>query len=401
MAPHQVDTYTTQSNGAINRLVQGILILLFAGAIFTPLVHYFIIYPSFTRLLLQQTEDEAIRSGSHIKRILLNDNQVDQIHLDSSTHKEMEDISRDFSLMKIKIFSPSGEVIYSTDKDEIGTVNQVNYFHEKIAKGQTVTNVVQQNSDTLEGQSITRDVVETYVPIMHQEDFVGALEIYYDISARKNDLDQLISNITYQLVSLSLLLIATIAFIYYRAVRMLREHRLMEEKLNFLANTDPLTQLCNRRRFMERLDGEISRFLRYSHPASLLIFDIDHFKKINDTYGHQTGDDVLRELAQSCKAVLRDNDLVGRYGGEEFIVFLPETDREHAMQVAEKLRTTVEEFSLPHSDTRLSVTISVGVAPFPRSATLTKDEIIRQADAALYEAKNSGRNRVASYRQAG
>lgn len=399
MVPHQVDTSTAESNGAINRLVQGILILLLAGAIFTPLVHYFFIYPSFTKLLLQQTEDEAVRSGSHLKRIVFSEGQGDQILLTGRIHQELENLGRDFSLMKIKIFSLTGEVIYSTDAEDIGTVNQVSYFHEKIAKGYAVTNVVQQNTNSLEGQHITRDVVETYVPIMHQGNFVGAFEIYYDITARKNDLDQLISNITYQLITLSLLLITTISLIYYRVVRMLKERRQMEDKLNFLANTDTLTQLCNRRRFMERLDGEISRFLRYSHPASLLIFDIDHFKKINDTYGHQTGDDVLREVAQSCKTVLRDNDLVGRYGGEEFIVFLPETDKEHAMQVGEKLRTTVEEFRFPQSDQKLSVTISVGVAPFPESSFFTKDEVIRQADAALYEAKNSGRNRVACYRQ--
>lgn len=394
----QVDTQTIQSNSAINRLVKGILVLLLAGAILTPPIHYFFIYPLFTQLLLRQTEDEAIRSGSHLKRILFSNKHINEITLTSPILQELEDVGRDFSLMKIKIFSDSGEIVYSTDQEDIGTINQASYFHEKIAKGQPVTNIVQQNTDTLEGQRLTRDVVETYVPIMHQGNFLGAFEIYYDITARKNDLDRLISNITYQLLILSFLLIVTISFIYYRAVRMLKEHQMMEEKLNFFANTDTLTQLCNRRRFMDRLDNEISRFLRYNHPASLIIFDIDHFKKVNDTHGHQAGDEVLREVAQSCKAVLRDNDLIARYGGEEFIVFLPETDKEHAMQVAEKLRTTVEDIRLRHDDSKLKVKISVGVAPFPGSNTVTKDEVIRQADAALYEAKNSGRNRVECYR---
>ena len=160
------------------------------------------------------------------------------------------------------------------------------------------------------------------------------------------------------------------------------------------AETDPLTGLPNRRALMDRLRREIERAKRYDHLIGLLFFDLDRFKAINDTHGHQFGDRVLRELAQIAGRSVRSIDLVARYGGEEFVAVLPETDGAQALIVAERLRRNVmrHAFILP-SGAAVPATISIGVAVYPGSAA-TLDDLLRAADAALYQAKADGRNRV-------
>lgn len=176
----------------------------------------------------------------------------------------------------------------------------------------------------------------------------------------------------------------------------------LEEKnafLDNLANLDGLTGAYNHRYFQNSLDQEISRCMRNNSSISILLLDIDHFKKFNDTYGHQVGDFVLTEFA----AILRDNvrkyDIVARYGGEEFVVLLPETELDEAMGVAEKLRSCIEEADFDDNNETYNVTSSFGVtSAIPATEdNFSKDTFINKADQALYEAKEKGRNRVASY----
>lgn len=160
------------------------------------------------------------------------------------------------------------------------------------------------------------------------------------------------------------------------------------------AQTDALTGLFNRGALMERLEREIDRARRYGRPLAVIFFDLDHFKGINDTYGHQFGDRVLRELARIATRTVRSIDLVGRYGGEEFVAVLPETDGAQALIVAERLRMNVAQrhYDLPNGETARA-TISAGIAVFPDNAP-TMDALLRVADTALYAAKAGGRNRV-------
>lgn len=397
MAPQEIPTDKRRSFFTINLFVKILLFLVIVVAVAMPLLHYFYIYPIFTRELQKSSEDQAIQSATHLMHTLFQGEQSTRIILTNEIRDELRNVVNDLSLMKIKIFSETGQVLYSTSEEDIGTVNSFNYFHDVVKKGNPVTEIVNKETKTLEGQTTTRDVLETYVPIMHEERFVGALEIYYDITAQKNSLDTLIAKIASQLFLVSFLLILTIVLVFLRLETMLKERQRMEAELKIFANTDPLTQLCNRRKFLEYLEDEISRFMRYNHPASLLIFDIDHFKNVNDTYGHQTGDLVLKEVANTCKGMLRDTDLIGRYGGEEFIVFLLETDEQHAIQVAEKLRRAVEELPIDRGGECISVTISIGIALVENGNNLSKDILIHRADKALYEAKNSGRNRIVCY----
>lgn len=162
-------------------------------------------------------------------------------------------------------------------------------------------------------------------------------------------------------------------------------------ELEHLAATDRLTGLWNRRHFEVTAAAEMERARRYRHPTSILIFDIDHFKSINDTCGHQTGDDVLKQLAHVVRHDMRESDLVARWGGEEFTILMPNAKLAAAAEVAEKLRHAVESGAFPR---KLKVTISIGVAEWA-SGFESLDTWIARADDALYQAKHLGRNRVA------
>lgn len=167
------------------------------------------------------------------------------------------------------------------------------------------------------------------------------------------------------------------------------------EEIYRLTTVDGLTQIYNKRYFLETLEREIGRAQRYRRELSLIIFDIDHFKKINDTYGHLAGDHVLKHLALVIKSRIRREDILARYGGEEFAIILPEIDHENAAQFAEKIRRLIEKAVFKFEETEIPVTISIGVAEYG-TAQGTVSDFIKMSDDKLYEAKMQGRNRVVS-----
>lgn len=172
----------------------------------------------------------------------------------------------------------------------------------------------------------------------------------------------------------------------------LERARLFQE-VQSLALTDPLTGLQNRRSLFELGKIEFSRALRMNRSFSCMMLDMDHFKLINDNYGHQIGDEVLQEFAARCAHCVRDIDMVARYGGEELIILLPETDRETAVHIAERLRTSIAANSVKTSSGNINVTVSIGVASKDEN-TLTLEALIARADQAMYNAKHRGRDRV-------
>lgn len=176
------------------------------------------------------------------------------------------------------------------------------------------------------------------------------------------------------------------------AINNISARKQMEEELQRLATIDSLTGLLNRRQFLALGDKEIKRSRRYARPLSLIIYDIDHFKAVNDTYGHQAGDMVLKQLAQTAQLQLRGVDIAGRVGGEEFGIILPETKAAAAVQVAERIRTAIENGAIEFAGTPLKVTASFGVTENQEDQMM--DPIFKRADDALYMAKTTGRNRV-------
>jgi diguanylate cyclase (GGDEF)-like protein len=167
------------------------------------------------------------------------------------------------------------------------------------------------------------------------------------------------------------------------------------EQANALATHDGLTGLINHRQFQALLKDEITRAIRYSDPLSLVLCDIDFFKKVNDTYGHPFGDTVLREVSARLRENVRDGvDVVARYGGEEFALVLVKTDAQKAIETVERIRQQIESRFLksPHGED-IHVTMSFGIAVYPKHAKQI-DALIQKSDKALYRAKENGRNRV-------
>lgn len=230
-------------------------------------------------------------------------------------------------------------------------------------------------------------------------DVRGGISVTLDISAIKAAME------TNQFILLGLIAFSSVGVIgvfLLFARRLMHRLQAAQAKIASLAMTDELTGLANRRAFFERLDEEADRARRYGTGLSLIMFDIDNFKRINDTYGHPAGDTVLAEVARLLSANARTSDILARYGGEEFAMLIPAMGLEEARQAAEKLRIVIEVNDLTLEGPRINATISAGVA----DATLVKDwdgqlkdNLVKAADSALYRAKAAGRNRVEVYRE--
>lgn len=189
---------------------------------------------------------------------------------------------------------------------------------------------------------------------------------------------------------------ASIAIWYSDSIksRSLTDLEKAKAQLNYFATIDPLTNTFNRRHFLELSERKIKRTQPSNGHASFLLFDIDHFKKINDEHGHIIGDQVLHGISQICMKNLRTDDILGRFGGEEFVILLPETKLEDARNIAERLRLLIAETSIETEIGPINTTISIGVAIKERASQLTIDQLLSRADRAMYRAKQAGRNRV-------
>jgi diguanylate cyclase (GGDEF)-like protein/PAS domain S-box-containing protein len=175
------------------------------------------------------------------------------------------------------------------------------------------------------------------------------------------------------------------------------ERKKLEVELEKHAKTDFLTGLSNRRHFMEVAEQELRRAIRFKNPMSILMVDLDNFKRINDTHGHIAGDNVLKKFSADCRLIFRNIDIIGRIGGEEFAILLPETSRHEAIEAAERLRTKMTKTNVPiDQGLAIEFTVSIGVASLI-SENETLDLLLSHADNALYTAKNTGRNRVKVY----
>jgi diguanylate cyclase (GGDEF)-like protein len=173
------------------------------------------------------------------------------------------------------------------------------------------------------------------------------------------------------------------------------ENARLYREIQRLAITDELTGLYNRRGIMELGQREFERAARHNRPLSVVLIDIDHFKNVNDSHGHAAGDQVLRVMGEQCRRHVRGTDLVGRFGGEELLLLLPETKIKAAYEAAERLRKLIEEMEVQREQSKIKVTISLGVAE--RKGNMEElAELIHRADEALYAAKEGGRNRVAA-----
>lgn len=513
--------------------------------------------PSFTNLIAENTEGTAIMVATHIKKDLFPSGKPFAKHaLPPGFAPEITAIIKNFNLMKIKVFAPNGETIFSTEAKDIGVMNTHDYFHQVVAKGKPYSKIVKKDDASLEGQKVAMDVVETYVPAMADSTFLGAFEIYLNITASKAKLDHLVNRSNQLLLAISSGLLLAMLFIARRASANLQARRRAEAKIiqqravleetnqdlsimneistvisraidldqllpeildtiatrcspcnhisqggiflvagkklllaahlghgdkflsqyqetslddplygqaarsgqaifaagpeipggnataeapptqaivpliaqdkvvgvlalgsvtdtqlrskeplllnigrqigmainnaslfqqtKYLAMYDQLTGLPNRRYMEARRVALFSVAERYHRPLSVAMIDIDFFKKYNDTLGHAAGDRILAKVGAIISQELREADFAARFGGEEFLVLLTETDQCGACIGMERLRGTIQH--------QAGVTISIGVTS--HRAGITMEQLVKEADDALYQAKANGRNRV-------
>jgi diguanylate cyclase (GGDEF)-like protein len=194
--------------------------------------------------------------------------------------------------------------------------------------------------------------------------------------------------------TLLILLVGGVVVFFYRNTTHQRELAKLNEELARQAGTDSLTGCANRRQFLAMLAAELQRAERYDYPVCVICLDLDHFKKINDGFGHAGGDEALRHFSAVTRSSLRSSDVVGRLGGEEFTILLPETAIEGATLVALRIRANVEALAVPFADTAIAMTVSCGIAQWRNGET--QESLLNRADEALYQAKALGRNRVQS-----
>ena len=226
---------------------------------------------------------------------------------------------------------------------------------------------------------------------------VGALELVSEECSRFDEIEYHMTFLVTAHLSSSLENVLTRQELAHANAR-LRDHdiRLMQLNLQLqqLAHTDDTTGLFNKRRLFEQLEAEIARAKRYGEILSCLMLDLDTFKQVNDTYGHQAGDEVLRQIGGLLRRSLRVTDFVARYGGEEFTVLLPQTDNLGAYRAAENLRKTIKTHAFTLPTQRIHLTVSIGIASCTKFDKLDAQQIILRADSALYRAKRSGRDRA-------
>jgi diguanylate cyclase (GGDEF)-like protein len=294
------------------------------------------------------------------------------------------------SLRKLKDLSAGMEHIEGSGDREFCVDCVENIASRFSMVKQSLDNVFLKSSDNpavhlKRAHELFDDIFHNYYLKLHSHHNEQLLKIRGDVHGIKKTMD------TYFIGQLVFALLAGIAVLYYIDKVVLKLHAATEH----LSLTDTLTSLYNRRHLSICLETELSRSSRFGHPFSVAMIDIDNFKKYNDTYGHQAGDKLLKDLSSIMKNNVRQTDTIFRYGGEEFTILFPETAKTSAVIVADKIRAAIEgaSFTLPDKHPAPKVAVSIGVASFPSDGN-TSDEIIKKADERLYKAKSEGKNRV-------
>jgi len=364
------------------------------------------IYQVFTRQVIQAAEEDAVNLSelilAHEGQNLVGIARKGGVEIPRQNLERLDrrfrTFLKPFDIVKIKIYNLERKIIYSTDPTIVGHIDDGNPRLENALAGNNDSKL--ENKDTVidlsEEKKIDVDVVETYVPIRDaQQQVRGCFELYMDVTRYRNGIYSSVLAST-GILGLILVVVFGASFLVVRqGTNQLRE---AQESLKRIASTDPLTGAYNRGEILARARKETSRLRRMSERVpnksiALVMLDLDRFKLINDRHGHLAGDLVLRQMTRRIKIELRDYDLFGRYGGEEFLAVLPATDLPSALSVAERMRRAVGDIPFDIEGQSLPVTVSLGVSVISGEA-FDLTGALKEADEALCRAKNSGRNRV-------
>jgi len=303
-----------------------------------------------------------------------------------------------FNIIKVKIYNTGKRIVYSTDPMLIGKTDASNRRLEQALSGKVDAEMVTKDkaSDLADEPLRNVDVVETYVPILGPDNkILGSFEVYMNITSYREQVRHGVILVT---SLLTLILGAVFGFSYLLIRDGAGQLKEAQAQLELTAITDPLTRIFNRGYLMRRGEEEFARVRRgtgpQGHALGCIMLDLDHFKRVNDTKGHVAGDSVLKGVAERLRSCVRPYDVLGRYGGEEFLVLLPDMTFEQSLIVADRIRDSIRSAPFEAEGELLPITVSVGVAG-AHNSDRTQNEMIKRADAGLYKAKSEGRDRVA------
>ncbi|WP_293266286.1 GGDEF domain-containing protein [Neptunomonas sp.] len=345
---------------------------------------------------------EAIVSFEKHQLISVDDQNIEHLRIPPDGFKKldvtMQKALAPFDIIKIKVFTEDATIIYSTDHSIIGKSDPDNPSLQIALAGGVSSNrkTTEEVTDLLGEKKFDVDVVETYIPIVNSlGNIVGSFEVYQDVSSSNyKSQEGIVKSLT--TLTIVLVIVFSLSLIIIRVA--VKELNLAQHELHKMATEDALTGLKNRGAIVESVKREVSRNQGLStidegNPVSLIMVDVDHFKSINDSYGHPVGDSALQELARIMEVTIRDNDTIGRYGGEEFLLVFPDTDQEEAKLLAERVRHDIENIDFFYAGKKITLTASLGVTTIGACDT-DYEQALKRADEALYRAKYEGRNRV-------
>lgn len=304
-----------------------------------------------------------------------------------------------FDIVKIKIYSTDRQIIFSTDREIIGKHDNANLRLQSALNGSIDSHLERKSEfrDLADERMINVDVVETYVPIRDKDsNIIGCFEIYLNVTKYTREIA---NEVFFSIAALVLIITSVLAIAYLFLKKSTDQLKEAQQKLEKLAATDSLTGLFNRRHILSRSREEFVRVSRLarSHPDApclgFIMFDIDDFKSMNDRFGHLAGDEILAAFAAILRSNCRTYDMAGRYGGEEFLVVVPDVGSADICEIAERIRTATSEHRFLVEGNTITITVSAGIA-FCRSDEPDIFAGLKRADDGLYLAKRSGKDRV-------
>jgi len=370
------------------RLLRTILLVSVIAICLFPLYTVTVLSPSFTELLIEDKKDDALLLALFFSNSLVSETgELKKGALPERFLSWVNSLNQNARYAKLKIFLPSGEIIYSTEPADIGHTNTRSYFRDIKTHGTVRAEVIPRNSASLENEVMPADVVETYVPIMKDDKLIGVFEIYYDISAEKQKLAALIYRSYGILFTIAIGLLAAVIVTFLKARKNIGERDRAEEMLRLLSLTDELTGLYNRRGFSTLSEQQFRIASRDRKSLLLVSADFDGLKDINDTFGHTEGDLALIETATILKECVRKSDIVARIGGDEFVLLLTAGNEGFdTPKLVDRLQKLIEKHNRK-SIHRWKIFISIGFARRSPDSGQSLDDLIVQADKMMYEQK--------------
>jgi len=403
------DSAVSQSGNDSDRLLRLLVITAMVSMVVIVVLSAYGFFRIFSGFVITSAENDSVR----LSRVMI-DQQKPFLFDAASSHsielavhqtdlplldRNLRLFLRPFGIVKIKIYDKSKRIVYSTDPALIGKVDANNLRLKNALGGKIDAKLVTKEKiqDLAEEQLLNVNVVETYVPITSETGAVlGCFEVYVNVTHYRDQ-------VRYGVIVMTLLLILVLTGVFgfsYLLIRRGAGHlRQAQEKLESMAKTDALTDIANRGHLMVRGQEEFERLRRHGMKTQpvlslgCIMMDLDHFKRINDTKGHQAGDSVLRGVALRLKESVRPYDVIGRYGGEEFVVLLPDTNLEQSLVVAERIRSSISLAPIEFDADQIQVTASFGVSCSNENDQGLND-LLKRADEGLYKAKEAGRDRV-------